>query len=125
MLQPLHTNPGDSFAQHQANILKSITYRLEVARLTHNSQLVELLEQEQRQSELERVSVVPFLLIRLRRIIQQIFHHEQPIYEWHDGTDHSWFTFDPITSQAVWGESEAELRLWLKEQWPEHRRKGY
>jgi hypothetical protein len=125
MLQPLHTSLADSFAQHQANILKSITHRLEVARLTHNRQLVESLEQEKRQYELEKVAVVPCLLIRLRRVIQQIFHHEQLIYEWHNGTDHSWFTFDPTTGQGVWGESEAELRLWLKEQWSEHCSKGY
>jgi hypothetical protein len=59
---------------------------------------------------------ISFLLTLLKRIIQRIFHHEQPIYEWQNGTDHGWFTFDPVTGEGVWGESEAELRLWLKEQ---------
>lgn len=125
MLQPLHTNPADSFAQHQANILKSLIHRLEVARSSHNRRLVELLEQEKRQYELERAAFVPFLLYRLQRIIQRIFYREQPIYKWQNGTDHSWFTFDPITGQGVWGDSEAELRVWLKEQWSEHCTKEY
>lgn len=120
MLQPLHTNPADSFAQHQANILESLIRRLEVARSTRNLRLVELLEQEKRQYEIERIAVVPLLLTRLRTTIQQIFHHEQSIYEWQNGTDHGWFTFDPMTGQGVWGESEAELRLWLKEQSSDH-----
>jgi hypothetical protein len=92
MHQPFHPDPTDSFAQHQTNVLTSLTH---------------------------------FLFTRLRRIVQRIFDPKQPIYEWQNGTDHGWFTFDPMTGQGVWGESEAELRLWLREQWSMHHSKGY
>ncbi len=114
--------------------MASLAHRLEVARTANNSQLVALLEQEQRQltSNTVRNNIAPFrktaplptsLLSWLQTASQRLAkafsrRSELNVCEFVNGSDRWWYAVDPQTGRYVYADSEAELRLWIKENYP-------
>lgn len=122
MANVLHPNLPQFLAQHQANMMASLSHRLEVARATNNLHLVEQLERERRQiaSEQARQSGITSLGDRLHAIKEGLVKAiagdtELQVREFNNGSDHWWYAFDPETGDCVYADSEVELRLWIKE----------
>lgn len=120
-LQPSDRKPFDrTLGKHEGNMMTSLAHRLKVARANNNARLVTLLEQEQ-QVTLERSRhVVRSQPTGWETIAQQI---TQALFggstlqtcEVVDGRDRWWVASDPRTGQVVYADSEAEMRLWIKE----------
>jgi hypothetical protein len=50
---------------------------------------------------------------------QSIWHRSEPkFYEYANGTDYWWYTFDPQTGRCIYADSVAELQLRTKENYP-------
>lgn len=102
--------------------MASLARRLEVARATHNAQLVELLEQEKRQVVApaptpERAQSRTSWFHTLReRISKALFGTpELQACQFVNGSDHWWYAIDPQTGECVYADSEAELRVWIEQ----------
>lgn len=130
MANVLPANDFQLFAKHQDNIMASLTRRLEAARAANNSHLIELLEQEKQQIavKIEHGKVVPnpkaapsktksgaHWFKALTQSIAQAFSSELQVSQLVNGTDIWWYAFDPQTGRCVYADSEAELRLWIKQ----------
>jgi hypothetical protein len=130
MATTLSSIPSLALAKHQENIMSSLAHRLEIARAANNTRLVELLEQEKQQLTFNsghdgasrfRNNAAPHHLTRrswlhgLKQGIQQVFSRDLQVHELVSGSDRWWYAFDPETGRCVYADSEAELRLWIKE----------
>lgn len=108
-------------AQHQVNMMTSLAHRLEVARATNNFQLVELLERERQQISAGTSHISPLwngdrLKDFVQSIIKAIAHRsELQVQQFINGSDRWWYAFDPQTGNSVYADSEAELRLWIRD----------
>ncbi|MBD2033991.1 hypothetical protein H6F86_00570 [Phormidium sp. FACHB-592] len=107
--------------RHQDSIMASLAHRLQVARATNNARLVALLEQEKQQvAPVRSCDVAPspqsWWLTTVQRITQGLFGGASlQVCEVVDGSDRWWVASDPRTGQVVYADSEAEMRLWIEE----------
>jgi hypothetical protein len=120
MANVIHANHSQALAQHQANLMASLAHRLEIARASHNSQLIELLEQERRQITFNapqtRRSQQGWLKSLIKDFVRLFSgNSELQVEQFVNGSDQWWYAFDPRTGDCVYADSEAELRLWIKE----------
>lgn len=127
--RPIHSDPAmanvlhapQCIAQHQANMMNSLAHRLEVARATNDSQLVELLERERQQiAAATSHKQALWNLDRLKNFVQRLIHaiahqSELQVQQFANGSDLWWYAFNPQTGECVYADSEAELRLWIKD----------
>jgi hypothetical protein len=118
----LHIDHDQLLAKHRDNVLASLTRRLEVAKSSNNSQLVALLEQEKQQvdniavSHKKLQSPIAWLHALQQHFVDAITpNRELQVSQFMNGSDLWWYAFDPRTGQCVYADSEAELRLWVKE----------
>jgi hypothetical protein len=118
----LHIDHDQLLAKHRDNVLASLTRRLEVAKSTNNSQLVALLEREKQQVDETLVTNKNLRspLNWLHALQQQLVNLIAPspglqVSQFVNGSDYWWYAFDPRTGQYVYADSEAELRLWIKD----------
>lgn len=122
MANVLWVNDSNVETQHQANIAASLAHRLEVARATRNTQLVVLLEQEQRQLQAQSR---PSRLSNLFSSLNQRWHNlilaienssklsvERVVDEagsiW-------WYAHDPATGKTLYAETEADVLQWIED----------
>lgn len=119
MAHSLHVTGSKLFARHHDNMLASLSRRLEIARATNNMHLVELLEQERKQiaTEVNQSRSLMDWFAALQKRIQMAIARRSELQVSHlvSGRDEWWYAFNPQTGQYVYADSEAELRLWIKE----------
>ena len=115
---PIHDD--QILSRHRDNIMTSLTQRLETAKNANDFRLVQLLEQERHQIEQE----VPPLESRSQWLTNAqnwlnsiLFRNaELQVSQFVDSTNDSWwYAFDPQTGRCVYADSEAEIRLWIKD----------
>jgi hypothetical protein len=117
MAHTLHAN-NSVFNRHQDSLLTSLAHRLEVARATHNAQLIALLEREKQQivpPDTRPQAFSNWVQTFTKWINQAICGSELQVSQFENGSDRWWYARDPGTGRCVYAESEAELRLWIKE----------
>lgn len=120
MTNVLHLHDRHGLDKHQDSIMASLAHRLDVARASNNVHLVALLEQEKQQ-----VGKTISKHARSQRnwwdtltqfVVNRFFgSSELQVAEIVDGRDRWWVASDPQTGQMVYADSEAELRLWIEE----------
>jgi hypothetical protein len=111
------------FAKHQENIATSLTHRLEVARANHNTQLLALLEQEQRQLGVSKSydsklsSAASWLKDSWHKLVKAIDSASQlSVQQVKDENGEIWwYAFDPQTGKTLYAESEAEVVQWIED----------
>ncbi len=56
-------------------------------------------------------------LKQFQKSLVEAFAHrnELPVHQFVNGSDIMWYAFDPTTGQCVYADSEAELRLWIEQ----------
>ncbi len=56
-------------------------------------------------------------LKKLQKSLVEAFAHrnELQVRQFVNGSDMMWYAFDPTTGQCVYADSEAELRLWIEQ----------
>lgn len=107
--------------RHQDSIMASLAHRLQVARAANNARLVALLEQEKQQvTSVRSPDVAPspksWWLTTVQRIRQVMSGGVSlQVCEVVDGSDRWWVASDPRSGQVVYADSEAEMRLWIEE----------
>ena len=115
----LHNRPQSD--KHQDSIMASLNHRLEVARANRNVNLVALLEHERQQVAPIAASSVARSGRNWWQTITQSINNwlfggsTLQVTEIVDGSDRWWLASDPRTGQLVYADSEAELRLWIEE----------
>lgn len=119
MAHTLHVTNSNLFARHRDSMMASLNRRLEIARAANNSQLIELLEQEQRQisSDIDQPRSLMDRLTALQQRIKSAIARRSELQVSHlvSGRDEWWYAFDPRSGDYVYADSEAELRLWIKD----------
>lgn len=115
------TDNSQISAKHYDNMMAALAHRIEAAQAAHNSQLIELLEREKQQLG----QAAPFdqrrsLLARFKALTQKVVNAfarktELQVYQYEQGNDAWWYAFDPSTGDCVYADSEAELRLWIEQ----------
>lgn len=101
--------------------MAALAHRIEVAKANNNLLLVQLLEQEKQQVDPPAPTASARLRwwTALRQVMAQLSalmgHTRLEVLEFANGSDHWWYAFDPETGRCVYADSEAELRLWIKE----------
>lgn len=120
MTTALHTDNSQLSAKHQANIMATLAHRIEAAQAVHNTQLIELLEREQQQlgqaAPLSRESLAAKFNVFRQRIVNAFSRKSDlQVYQYNQGTDWWWYAFDPSTGDCVYADSEAELRVWIEQ----------
>ncbi|MBW4473629.1 MAG: hypothetical protein KME45_25120 [Stenomitos rutilans HA7619-LM2] len=101
--------------------MASLAHRLDVARANNNPHLVALLEREEQQVAPQKTTGA----VQLHRnwwttmtqfVANRLFGgSELQVCEIVDGRDRWWVASNPQTGQFVYADSEAELRLWIEE----------
>ncbi|XHX77456.1 MAG: hypothetical protein RBJ76_23935 [Stenomitos frigidus ULC029] len=109
-----------SLNRHQDSIMASLAHRLEVARAADNARLVALLEQEQQQVTPAQRDLALAPKKWWQRTVQQLSHllfggSSLQVCEVVDGRDRWWVASNPQTGEFVYADSEAEMRLWIEE----------
>lgn len=99
--------------------MTSLAQRLQRARSANNFRLVQLLEQEKKQLEQEVSSSESrshWLTSTQNWLSSLLFGKtELQVSQFVDSiNDQWWYAFDPQTGNCVYADSEAELRLWIK-----------
>ncbi len=122
MTNALHPTEQSVFTKHYDSMMASLSRRLEVARADNNTQLVALLEQEKQQVTRDTALLEPeagpqrWWKALSQRVGQALRSRSGlQVSEIVDGSDRWWVAFDPQTGQLVYADSEAELRLWIEE----------
>lgn len=107
--------------KHQDSIMASLTHRLKIAKANNDAHLVRLLEQERYQvapkapSDLVR-SRTDWWKAITRYVADVLFGGTAlQVVEMVDGRDRWWVASNPQTGEIVYADSEAELRLWIEE----------
>ncbi|AFZ29397.1 hypothetical protein Glo7428_0814 [Gloeocapsa sp. PCC 7428] len=106
--------------RHLESMMASLAHRLEVAKATNNIQLARLLEREAQQLTIVGTSSQRFKLNawlkNLKQNVAALFASSTPqVHEFVNGSDRWWYTINPRTGEFVYADSEAELRLWIKD----------
>ncbi|MDX2255486.1 MAG: hypothetical protein NW214_08230 [Pseudanabaenaceae cyanobacterium bins.39] len=99
------------------NMRNSLSNRLEVAKASHNSALVELIEQEQKQIEAVWLKDEPKKgFANLQSLWQRLFQerHELEVWTSNDMSHVWWHAHNNVTGQSVVTDSEDEMRLWIE-----------
>ena len=122
MTNVFQTNDSDIFARHRANIIDSLTRRLNVARAAQDTQLVALLEQEQQQLGLKTAAARN---LSSASRLKNGWHHwlnaianrsKLSVEQMHDASGASWWhAHDPKTGMTLYAESESEIINWIEE----------
>lgn len=119
MTNTLHVHDDQILSRHRDSIMTSLAQRLQRARSANDFRLVQLLEQEKQ--EIEQEVSLPrsrsHWLTKTQSWLSSILFGkaELQISQFVDSTnDQWWYAFDPQTGQCVYADSEAELRLWIK-----------
>lgn len=120
MHSALHINYASTFRRHQDNIMASLAHRIEAARAANDRTLIELLEQEKQQitatAEVESPSLAGWLKACGQRFINALGSQSRlQVSHYVNGSDRWWYAFNPQTGECVYADSEAELKLWIKE----------
>lgn len=118
MAQVTHYSNVQSLNKHWDSMMTSLAHRLEVAHANHNVQLVAQLEQERAQlahSVLEHPPSTGWLQTLSQWLTNRFIYPVIEVNQYQNGSDQWWYAFDPRTGQWVYADSEAELRLWIKE----------
>ncbi|WP_146141274.1 hypothetical protein [Stenomitos frigidus] len=121
MANALHLHDRHPLNKHQDSIIASLNHRLAVAKASHNANLVAVLEREQQQVAPKAASSVVhsgrnWWQTMTRSITDKLFGGSVlQVVEIVDGRDRWWVASDPRTGQLVYADSEAELRLWIEE----------
>lgn len=107
---------SDSYKKHLASMWASLERRFEVARASHNTELLVMLE-------LERSAIAPnqvetpaaSLWQGLRNLL--FSKAEIKVKQVCDRAGNQWwYGYNPITGQSVYADTDTEMRLWIKEQ---------
>lgn len=122
MANVLHTNDSQIWHKHQENITASLNHRLEVAKATQNTTLVELLEREQKEISGDAADH-PFSswshnLTTLWHDLVTLVTGDARLQVWQsvdERGDRWWCAYNPQTGQSVYADSEAEMRLWIEQ----------
>jgi hypothetical protein len=114
----LSVHPSDLETTHQANLLRLLARRLEVAKAHHDQSLVSALEYEYQQL----TAPDPSMSISAR--LQQLWlnfaetlsnwtkvHIEQTV---NAKGKPSWYAYNPQSGQTIHTESQAEMHQWIK-----------
>ncbi|MBW4691460.1 MAG: hypothetical protein KME27_06790 [Lyngbya sp. HA4199-MV5] len=121
MTNVLYLNDRHELEQHQNSIMASLAHRLDVARANNNAHLVALLERERQQvAPKSAASTVPtrhhWWTALSTFVVNRLFGgSELQVCEIVDGRDRWWVASNPQTGELVYADSEAELRLWIEE----------
>ena len=125
MANALHINDSDLLAQHRENIIASLSHRLEVARATHNTQLIALLEQEQRQLKAQvtfgKAGSLSAFSNRVKRWWSEIINaiensNKLSVEQVVDETGSVWwYAYDPCTGKTLHAETETEVMQWIED----------
>lgn len=122
MNSTLHTPDSQTFDKHHDNIMAILARRIEVAQAANDSQLIELLEQERQQigqatnSDRNARSFAAKFAAFKQDVVNTFFGgSELQVSQYKQGSDDWWYAFDPQTGNCVYADSEAELRLWIEE----------
>lgn len=115
----LHINDS-TFHRHQDNIMASLARRVEAARAANDRRLIELLEQEKQQIASTTKLKTPSLVSWLKTFGQAVFkalrgESKLHVSQFINGSDRWWYAFNPHTGECVYADSEAELKLWIKQ----------
>ena len=56
-------------------------------------------------------------LKKFQQSLVEMFAHrnELQVHQFVNGSDVMWYAFDPTTSRCVYADSEAELRIWIEQ----------
>ncbi|MBD1824250.1 hypothetical protein H6F51_17395 [Cyanobacteria bacterium FACHB-DQ100] len=97
-----------------------LAHRIEAAQAAHNTQLIELLEREKQQLGQAATPHRGSLAARFNAFKQRVANafsskSELQVYQYEQGSDWWWYAFDPRTGDCVYADSEAELRLWIEQ----------
>ncbi len=120
MANTIHANASQVFNRHYDSMMASLVRRKEVAKAANDFQLVKLLKQEEQQVAFQASKRneprANAWLNAFRQSVAALFgSSELQVHQFANGTDRWWYTFDPRTGRCVYADSEAELRLWIEE----------
>lgn len=120
MTNALHLHDRHTLEKHQDSIIASLNHRLEIARANNNADLLALLEREKQQVEpkatLDAALSGNWWQTLTQYLADKLFGGSAlQVVEIVDGRDRWWVASDPQTGQLVYADSEAELRLWIEE----------
>lgn len=122
MTSTINPNVSQTFAKHQDNMMAALARRIEAAQAVNDLQLMKLLEQERQQiapttaPHRDRRSLSSRLKAFKQRVAEVLFGGtELQVYQYEQGSDQWWYAFDPQTGECVYADSEAELRLWIEQ----------
>lgn len=120
MANSLHPNDTQHLDRHLDSMMASLARRIEAAKQADNLQLIELLEQEKQQVRSltnEELNPTSSWFAALKQAIVKALFGGSDLQVCHfvNGSDEWWYLTDPRTGQQVYADSEAELRLWIKE----------
>ncbi len=107
-------------ARHRANMVRSLTRRLQAAEARHDAALVAQLRKEERQlvNSTATASSAPGYRIRVlwKQLMNTVTHwSDLKVSEFTDSNGQRWwYGYDPITGRAIYAESDNELRSWIE-----------
>lgn len=109
-------------ARHRANMVRSLTRRLQAAEARHDAALIAQLRQEERQlvnsTATASSSFAPGHHFRTiwNQFMNTVTHwSDLKVSEFTDSNgQHWWYGYDPITGRAIYAESDNELRSWIE-----------
>ena len=98
-------------------MMTSLAHRLEAARVASNLPLIEQLEQERLQiTDTVASGRRPWWQVLQENLAEALFGStELKVHEFTNGSDRWWYAIDPRTGRYVYADSDAELRLWIRE----------
>lgn len=118
MAHILKFNASHVDVMHQRSMMKSLTNRLQVARATRNTELVEKLEQEKQQLAPNARTQACLRFAEscweaVKQGVSQMLWNSSTlqVHEFSCGSDRWWYTFDPSTGECIYADSEIELRI--------------
>ncbi len=126
MTTAMHPMDAQTLAKHQDNMMASLARRVEAARAAHNTELLALLEREQRQlagltTATNRSQSMQAMINWLQSLSQGFVKvlnpsHELEVQQITDATGVSWwYAWDPRTGNCLYADTENEVRMWIEE----------
>ncbi len=126
MAMTLHPMDAQTLAKHQDNMMASLARRLEAARAAENMELLQLLEQEQRQlakltGSASQSQLISGMLTWLKSLTQTVVDalnqpHELEVQQITDPAGVSWwYAWDPRTGKCLYADTENEVRMWIEQ----------
>ncbi len=126
MAMTLHPMDAQTLTKHQDNMMASLARRLEAARAAHNTELLELLEQEQRQlaalaDAANHSQSVKRVMDWCKSVADSLINafsqkSELEVQQITDPTGVSWwYAWDPRTGNCLYADTENEVRMWIEQ----------